>query len=107
MFAAGEEELLAHYLTHCNAKGEYAFVFDESVNGIVLYEGLWQDFVSSPQRAKQREANKISYVWDDIIERTTKHFLRGTSQFLSDTKLSSQELVLRFFAREPRCEGGC
>ena len=102
LFAAGEEELLAYYLTHCNAKGEYDFVFDEGVKGVVLDEGLWLDFVGSPQRAKQLEANKISYVWDDIIERTTKHFLRGTSQFLTDTKLSSQELVLRFFAREPR-----
>ena len=102
LFAAGEEELLAHYLTHCNAKGEYDFLFDERVNAVVLDEGLWLDFVGSPQRAKQREANKISYVWDEIIERTTAHFLRGTSQFLSDTRLSSQELVLRFFAREPR-----
>ena len=102
VFAAGEEELLAHYLTHCNAEGEYDFVFDEGVNEVVLVEGLWQDFMGSPQRAKQREANEISYVWDDIIERTTKHFLRGTSQFLSDTRLSSQEWVLRFFAREPR-----
>ena len=102
LFAAGEEELLAHYLTHCNAKGEYDFVFDEGVNAIVLHEGLWLDFVGSPQRAKQLEANKISYVWDDIVERTTRHFLRGTSQFLTDTTLSSQELVLRFFAREPR-----
>ena len=102
LIAAGEEELLAHYLTHCNAKGEYDFVFDDDVSGVFLDQGLWQDFVSGPQRAKQLEANKISYVWDDIIERTTEHFLRGTSQFLSDTTLSSQEVVLRFFAREPR-----
>ena len=100
--AAGEEELLAHYLTHLNANKEYDFVFKDGVNAVTLDEGFWQDFVTSPQRTSQFEANKISYIWDDIIERFTRHFLQGTSQFLSDTTLSSHELILRFFAREPR-----
>ena len=102
LFAAGEEELLAHYLTHLNADGEYDFVFEDEVAAVTLVEGLWQDFVSSPQRAGQLKANKISYVWDDIVERSTHHFLHGTSHYLSDTKLSSHEMILRFFAREPR-----
>ena len=102
LFAAGEEELLAHYLTHLNADGEYDFVFEDEVAAVTLVEGLWQDFVSSPQRAGQLKANKISYVWDDIVERSTHHFLHGTSHYLSDTKLSSHEIILRFFAREPR-----
>ena len=102
MFAAGEEELLAYYLTHLNADGEYDFVFEDEVAAVTLVEGLWQDFVSSPQRAGQLKANRISYVWDDIIERSAHHFLQGTSHYLSDTKLSSHEMILRFFAREPR-----
>ena len=100
--AAGEEELLAYYLTHLNDNKEYDFVFKDDINAVTLDEGLWQDFVDSPQRTSQLEANKNSYVWDDIIERFTHHFLRGTSQFISDTTLASHELVLRFFAREPR-----
>ena len=100
--AAGEEELLAHYLTHLNTDGEYDFVFEKDVVSVTFDEGLWQDFVNSPERAGQLKANRISYVWDDIIERFTHHFLHGTSHYLSDTKLSSHELILRFFAREPR-----
>lgn len=100
--ATGEEELLAHYLTHLNANKEYDFAPGDDANALTLDAGLWQDFANSPQRISQLKANNISYVWDDIMERFTHHFLRGTSQFLSDTTLSSQELILRFFAREPR-----
>lgn len=100
--AAGEEELLAYYLTHLNDEGEYDFVFDKKFNAVSLDEGFWSDFVKSEERQRQKEANKVSYLWDDIIERSTQHFLRGTSQFMSDPTLASQELILRFFAREPR-----
>ena len=102
LFAAGEEELLAHYLTHLNANKEYDFVFEDGLNAVTLTEGFWQDFVSSPERTSQLDANRVSYVWDGIIERFTHHFLQGTSQFLSDTTLPSHEQILRFFAREPR-----
>jgi hypothetical protein len=100
--AAGEEELLAYYLTHLNDSKEYDFVFKGDFNVVTLDEGFWQDFVRSPQRKRQQEANNVSYIWDDIIERFTRHFLQGTSHFLSDATLSSHELILRFFAREPR-----
>jgi hypothetical protein len=100
--AAGEEELLAYYLTHLNADGEYDFVFDERFNGVSLDEGFWSSFESSEERMRQIMANEISYYWDDIIERSTKHFLKGTAQFMSDPTLTSHELILRFFAREPR-----
>ena len=100
--AAGEEELLAHYLTHLNANGEYDFVYRDDVNAVTFDQGSWHAFKDSPQRVKQLKANVVSYVWDDIIERFTHHFLQGTSRFLSEPTLSSQEQLLRFFAREPR-----
>jgi hypothetical protein len=100
--AAGEEELLAYYLTHLNENKEYDFVFEGEFNGVSIDEGFWRDFVNSPQRKAQLKANRVSYLWDDVIERFTRHFLQGTSQFLFDTSLASHELTLRFFAREPR-----
>ena len=100
--ATGEEELLAYYLTHLNTNGEHDFVFDDEYNAIFLDEGFWSSFIRSPQRQRQIEANRISYIWDYIIERFTQNFLHGTSQFVSDTRLVSHELILRFFAREPR-----
>ncbi len=100
--AAGEEELLAYYLTHLNDADEYDFAFDAKFDAVTLDEGFWRDFQLSPERERQRKANQVSYLWDHIIERSTLHFLRGTSQFMSDPTLASQELILRFFARELR-----
>lgn len=100
--AAGEEELLAYYLTHLNDRDEYDFTFDPKFNAVSLDEGFWRDFKDSPERGRQRKANEVSYLLDHIIERCTHHFLRGTSEFMSDPTLASQELILRFFAREPR-----
>lgn len=100
--AVGEEELLAYYLTHLNEKDEYDFVFDKKFNAVSLDEGFWSSFGKSEERKRQQNANQVSYLWDDIIERSTHHFLRGTSQFMSDPTFASHELILRFFAREPR-----
>ncbi|HAM40350.1 MAG TPA: hypothetical protein DCP69_03175, partial [Candidatus Omnitrophica bacterium] len=100
--AAGEEELLAYYLTHVNADGEHDFVFDGQYNAITLDQGFWRDFIDSPERQRQLKANQVSYIWDHIIERFTQNFLLGTSHFISDTSLTSHEMILRFFAREPR-----
>lgn len=100
--AAGEEDLLAYYLTHVNADGDHDFVFDGQYNAVTLDQGFWRDFIGSPERRRQLMANQVSYIWDHLIERFTENFLRGTSHFLSDTSLASHERILRFFAREPR-----
>ena len=105
IFAAGEEELLAIYLMKMNEKDEHDFVFPKNAqdaNSIVLAEGHWEDFERSPDRRAQLQANKISYVWDGLIERFSYYALRG-EQFYSDPGgLRSTEIILRFMAREPR-----
>lgn len=105
IFAAGEEELLAIYLKKLNEKGEHDFVFPkntQNATGIGLAEGHWADFQNSPERRAQLVANKISYVWDGLIERFSYYALRG-EQFYSDPEgLRSTEIILRFLAREPR-----
>ena len=106
--AAGEEELLAYYLTHLNAHGEYDFAFEDTANMLMFDQGLWHDFENSSERKSQIKANEISYVWDDIIERFTHHFLQGTSHFLSDTTFSSDRANSTFpGTRNHVCEGDC
>ena len=100
--AAGEEEFLAYYLTHLNAEGEYDFVLDNDFNGVAMDEGHWKKFSNSRERKTQVANNRISYIWDEIIEKFICHFRKGTSQYLSHTDFSSIETILRFFARESR-----
>lgn len=100
--AAGEEELLAHYLANLNDNKEHDFVFDSGVDLVWLDEGHWDNFLHSPQRKAQVEQNGISYLWDDLIERFSHYALSATQYYASSAKLSDTETGLRFLASEPR-----
>ncbi|MEP7293872.1 MAG: SEC-C domain-containing protein, partial [Chloroflexota bacterium] len=100
--AAGEEELLAAYLSDLNKTGDHDFVFPKTENIIVLDEGFWDEFVNSPQRRDQIAADKVSYFWDFLTERFNKHLLEGTQYASSHTKISDIEIAHRFLARETR-----
>ena len=106
VFAYGEEELLAFYLTNWNDKDEHYFVDsstkDEKLNYIVLEEGHWDNFMQSRERQAQLDANKISYIWDSLIETFNKNVIDDTLYFNSHAELTQVELLLRFFAKESR-----
>lgn len=106
-FAAGEEDLLAHYLRHANDKGEHHFHVPDNVTSIAIAEGSWRWFSVHPQYRAKVNADKISYAWDELIETFTKHLLEG-SQYqipeyrMADPSIANQERGLRFLAREGR-----
>jgi len=102
VFAAGEEELLAEYLKHIKAANEHDFNFPADATAITVPEGGWEAFGRSPQRRAQIEADKISYVWDALIETFTRHALAGTQLYTYPPGVSTSERILRFMAREPR-----
>jgi len=97
VIASGEENLLAYYLTHMTGE-KHSFNFPPEVDGIFLDEGFWPRYQSSAQRRAKNAADKISYVWDSLIERLTASFL-----YINDDKQRLRaEMALRFMAREPR-----
>lgn len=100
--ATGEEELLAFYLKNMNHAGEHDFVIKGNYDRVYLPEGLWEDFTGSPERRAQIEHNKISYLWDRLIEKFAYHAMTGTQYFTSGRPLHEQEIMFRFMAREPR-----
>jgi hypothetical protein len=100
--AAGEEDLLAIYLRKLNDAGEHDFVIDGDYDVLSFDEGFWDSFARNPQRLAQIESNRISYVWDDLIEKFAFHAMTGTQYYTSGPPLREQETALRFLAREPR-----
>ena len=102
VFATGEEEMLAWYLKKINSGGEHDFVTDSNVTSVFFDEGLWANFSNSPQRAAQIEADDVSYHWDRLIDRFSKHMLGGTQYFPPTATLSENEICVRFMAAEPR-----
>ena len=102
VWAAGEEELLAIYLTKLNQAGEHDFVIKGNYDRLSFYEGIWDKFIGSPERRAQVERNQISYFWDKLIETFAFHAMTGTQYFSSGQPFKEQEPVFRLMAREPR-----
>ncbi len=100
--AAGEEELLATYLTKLNKSNEHDFVVPEQVTAVAYDEGHWSSYENHKQKRWQVEANKVSYIWDEIIEKFTHHTLTGTHRTTTQTSIAEQELLYRWLARESR-----
>lgn len=102
VYAAGEENLLAYYLTHLNDSGDHAFDFDEQPDLLSIDESWWANFSVSSERRARVEHDRVSYTWDRLIERFATHAFSGTQYFATEPALQSSEKVLRFMAAEPR-----
>ena len=60
--SGGEQDLLAYYLMHDRNFGS----LDKAIN---VNKGLWGQFRNNSAYQRKKEADEISYYWDDIINR--------------------------------------
>lgn len=102
IFVTGEEELLAFYLKDINSDGEHEFIVPADIDGLGIQEGMWEEYLSSPQCRSQVQADRVSYLWDRLIEQFNMHILGGTQYYESHPGVESSEQTMRFLAREPR-----
>lgn len=103
--STGEEQLLAIYLKNINKEGVHDFIFpdeDENPTHISISEGFWESYLKSEAFRIQREADKISYVWDRLIEKFNYYALTGTQYLVSEPGLQTSEKILRLMAKETR-----
>lgn len=97
--ATGEEDVLAEYSSRLNDKGEHDIVVPSGTTLALFQEGKWSEFLGSPEYARQQEANRPSYLIDEIIERFGGHILGRTSIVLpGNESISSQEFAVRSLA---------
>jgi hypothetical protein len=104
LHAAGEEEILAHYLKNTDSNGKHAFLIPDDVTTVTFDEGIWEAFQRRPERLRQIEANKPSYAWDVLIDEFAKHMLGGTHHYRSDHTVAELEMALRMMAAESRTD---
>jgi hypothetical protein len=82
--AAGEEELLGYYLKVLDTAGNHSFVqqdgtpFDTS-NPLVFDQGIYANLIANPQYVAKKDADRVSYLWDDLIRVFTDHLVAGTT----------------------------
>jgi hypothetical protein len=100
--AAGDEDLLAYYVSRMNDSGEHDFVVPQGYGSIGVDEGFWSTHITHPDRIAQVHANSVSYAWDRLIEKFTHHAVTGTQYTCSHPAIDEQEVILRFLAKENR-----
>lgn len=106
--STGEEELLADYLKNLNEDGKHDFDLPDNIDEfdrVVLDdEGDWKEFSRSSVRLTQISTNRISYIWDNLIDKFAKNVLGGTIENYGEREysISEQEMTFRLMASEPR-----
>jgi hypothetical protein len=103
VFATGEEELLARYLTNIDDTGKHAFLTTEEANSakdVYFGEGSWDYYAGHPDRTRKKAADAVSYRWDSLI----KHLI-GNLKVQEPCPANASldvERVLRIMAAESR-----
>lgn len=100
----GEEEILAKYMLTLRG-GQHALPeIPKDVTFAGLEEGDWAMYAKSPQRAAKREADKVSYIWDSIIEHHSKFIRAGTARTVpfQSSDLIEHERIVRAMANQSR-----
>jgi len=98
----GEEDLLAHYLLNFDPEKKEHFIGSrkEKFNFVHIGEGEWADFCRSDVYLRRKQADKPSYLWDEIIQRTLQNAL--DANLLGKNDLFNDQSALREMAKEPR-----
>src|SRR5262249_17521453 len=71
-----------------------------SINFVMVGEGEWKDFACSAVYERTKRANQVSYLWDDLIQRTSDNAFAGT--LLGHSPLLDGRSAIHEMAKEPR-----
>lgn len=98
----GEEDLLAHYLLNYDdtTKRHVIGSTKQEVTGVMIGEGEWRGFYQSELYKNTKKEDRISYFWDELIQRTCQNSLDGTLGGNSDI-LRGQSAIYEM-VKEPR-----
>jgi len=103
VMASGEDDLLAHYLSEVGGHANRSFYLpDDPEVKVAIPEGEWNLLRNDAAWTARKQADKISYTWDKVIERFNVGILDGTSAAYPVADFQTQELAVRVMARETR-----
>lgn len=97
----GEEDLLAHYFLNFDEKRNKHFIgtSEKDINAVYIGEGEWKDFIELEIYKRKKEADKVSYHWDKLLQITCQNTLDGTIGGSSPLRGRS---AIHEMAKEPR-----
>lgn len=99
----GEEDLLAHYLLNYDSEMQRHVIGPKKkgqINGVMIGEGEWHNFVQTDLYKNTKDEDRISYFWDNLIQRTCQNSLDGTLG--GDSDIAGGESAIHEMVKEPR-----
>ena len=100
----GEEDLLGHYLVNYDEASKRHIIGlregAEKFTGVMIGEGEWHDFIQTDVYKNTKKVNRVSYFWDELIQRTCQNALKGTLGGNSDL-LRGKSAIFEM-VKEPR-----
>lgn len=97
----GEHDLLAQYFLNYDEGQNKHFINSGNPNSsIIVVDGFWKFFVETESYKIREEANKISYLWDELIQQVYQDALNGT--LLNNIDLGKGNDPVYEMAKEPR-----
>ena len=101
----GEEDLLGHYLVNYDAETKRHVIGPKGkdrgmINGLMIGEGEWRDFVQTGVYKNTKNEDRISYFWDQLIQRTCQNSLEGTLG--GNSNIARGESAIYEMVKEPR-----
>jgi hypothetical protein len=102
LYYCGEEDLLAHYFFNYDANEKRYRIGskEENINGVLIGEGEWKDFIELAIYKNKKNADQVSYFWDQLIQITCQNALDGT--LMGDANLLRGRSAIHEMAKEPR-----
>ena len=101
VYANGEEEILSYYMTHLEDDGEHGFDFPTELDLISLSE-CYAGLRSDEQYKAKKAADRVSYLWDHLIDYFGRHIAEGTLETGNNLGITETEVALRIMAAENR-----
>jgi uncharacterized protein YchJ len=98
----GEEDLLANYFLNFDIARKKHFIGtkNKKANVIMIAEGEWNKFFFSYQYFQKKNADKTSYLWDELIQRTAQNAFDAL--LLGDADVFNGQSAIKEMAKEPR-----
>lgn len=107
LVAAGEEEILACYLSNKSSfygYGSISGINRHSYQGepLLLDQGRWEEFKKTPEYRTLREVRETSKTWDYLISLLSEHILNATVGAANELDINVHERAARSLASENR-----
>jgi hypothetical protein len=98
----GEEDLLAHYFMNFDKDRNKHFIgtTKKDVNHVMICEGEWKEFIEIDVYKRRKFADKVSYFWDELIQKTCQNALSGS--LLGNSDPFKGQSAIHEMAKEPR-----